>query len=364
MMEHIGFLIAGLVLLVAGAELLVKGSSRFAFKLGIPTTVIGLTIVAYGTSAPEMIVSAQAALNGQSDLSLGNVVGSNIFNVLFILGLSAVITPLIVGRQIIWQEVPIMIGVSLLPMLLGMDGTISRVDGIILLVLLVSYTWLQVRMALSENQSNNNGLALDSVIPKQWSTPLCLIAMVGGLGILVWGARWFLQSAVEIARSVGIDELVIGLTIVAAGTSLPEVATSVLASIRGEKDIAVGNVVGSNIFNVLGVLGVAALIGPSGVSVSPAVLRFDIPIMIAVAVSCLPIFLTGHKIVRWEGFLFLFYFVGYTLYLVLDAKNHSLIAPFSGVMVGMILPLTVITFLVILVRNFQNGTTTLDMDQK
>jgi cation:H+ antiporter len=173
-----------------------------------------------------------------------------------------------------------------------------------------------------------------------------------------------LQSAVGIARSVGIDELVIGLTIVAAGTSLPEVATSVLASFRGEKDIAVGNVVGSNIFNVLGVLGVAALIGPHGVSVSPALLRFDIPIMIVVAVSCLPIFLTGHKIVRWEGFLFLFYFVGYTLYLILDAKNHAMIAPFSGVMMGMILPLTVITFLVILVRHYQNGATPSAKDLK
>jgi cation:H+ antiporter len=364
MMESIGFLVAGLVLLVVGAELLVKGSSRFAFKLGIPTTVIGLTIVAYGTGAPEMIVSAQASLNGQSDLSLGNVVGSNIFNVLFILGLSAVITPLVVGRQIIWQEVPIMIGVSLLPLLLGFDGTISRMDGVILLVLLVSYTWLQVRMALKESHSKKNDLALESVIPRGWSTPVCLMAMGGGLGILVWGARWFLQSAVVIARSFGVDELVIGLTIVAAGTSLPEVATSVLASIRGEKDIAVGNVVGSNIFNVLGVLGVAALIGPNGVSVSPALLRFDIPIMIAVSVSCLPIFLTGHKLVRWEGFVFLFYFVGYTLYLILDAKNHSMIAPFNGVMMGIALPLTVITFLVILVRHYQNGGKSLAKDLK
>lgn len=364
MMENIGFLIAGLVLLVAGAELLVRGSSRFAFRLGIPTTVIGLTIVAYGTSAPEMIVSAQAALHGQSDLSLGNVVGSNIFNVLFILGLSAIITPLIVGRQIVWQEVPIMIGVSLLPLLLGYDGSISRLDGFILLALLVGYTWLQVRMALKDSHSKKNDLAMESVIPKAWNTPVCIMAMLAGLGTLVWGARWFLQSAVEIARSVGIDELVIGLTIVAAGTSLPEVATSVLASFRGEKDIAVGNVVGSNIFNVLGVLGVAALIGPNGVSVSPAVLRFDIPIMIAVAVSCLPIFLTGHKIVRWEGLLFLFYFVGYTLYLILDAKSHSMIAPYSGVMMGIILPLTVITFVVILVRHYQNGATPLAKDLK
>jgi cation:H+ antiporter len=364
MLVNIGFLGAGLVLLVAGAELLVKGSSRFAFKLGIPTTVIGLTIVAYGTSAPEMVVSAQAALNGQSDLSLGNVVGSNIFNVLLILGLSAIITPLIVGRQIIWQEVPIMIGVSLLPLFLGFDGTISRIDGVILLILLVGYTWLQVRMALKESPSKKDEHALDSVIPRGWSTPVCIVAMVAGLGTLVWGARWFLQGAVDIARSFGIDELVIGLTIVAAGTSLPEVATSVLASLRGEKDIAVGNVVGSNIFNVLGVLGVAALIGSNGVAVSPAVLRFDIPIMIAVTLSCLPIFLTGHKIVRWEGFLFLFYFVGYTLYLILDAKNHSMIAPFNGVMMGMILPLTVITFLVILVRHYQNGPSPLTKDPK
>lgn len=364
MMENIGFLIAGLVLLVAGAELLVKGSSRFAFKLGIPTTVIGLTIVAYGTSAPEMIVSAQAALNGQSDLSLGNVIGSNIFNVLLILGVSAVITPLIVGRQIIWQEIPIMIGVSLLPLLLGFDGVISRMDGVILLILLVSYTWLQVRMALKESKSNIKSLSMDSVIPKTWSTPICVVAIVSGLGVLVWGARWFLQGSVAMARSFGIDELVIGLTIVAAGTSLPEVATSVLASIRGEKEIAVGNVVGSNIFNILGVLGVAAIIGQNGIAVSPAVLRFDIPIMIVVALSCLPIFLTGHKIVRWEGLLFLFYFVAYTLYLILDAKDHSIVAPFSGAMMSIVLPLTVITFLVVLVRNFQKVPTPFAKDQK
>ncbi|MFN0116668.1 MAG: calcium/sodium antiporter [Elusimicrobiota bacterium] len=364
MLSSVGLLIGGLILLVVGAELLVKGSSRFALKLGVPSTVIGLTIVAYGTSAPEMVVSAQAALNGQSDLSLGNVVGSNIFNILFILGVSAVITPLVVGRQIIWQEVPIMIGVAVLPLLFGFDGVISLLDGVILLILLVGYTWLQVRLAMKENKTKKEDLPINSIVPNTWNIPVCLIAIGGGLLTLVWGSRWFLEGAVYVARSFGMSELVIGLTIVAAGTSLPEVATSVLASFRGEKDIAVGNVVGSNIFNVLGVLGVASVIGPSGISVSPAIMRFDIPIMIAVSISCLPIFMSGHKIARWEGFFFLFYFIAYTLFLILDATGHSLVAPLSGAMMSLVLPITVLTFIIVLIRNFQKNDSVLAREKK
>jgi len=357
MVENLGFFIAGLFLLVVGAEFLVKGASRFALKLGIPATVIGLTIVAYGTSTPEMIVTAQSALNGQSDLSLGNVIGSNIFNILFILGLSAIIVPLVVGRQIIWQEVPIMIAVSLLPFLLGRDGSIGQVDGVFLLTLLIGYTWLQVSSALRESRARKSDSSETKGVHK-WNSGVCVVAMLAGLGVLVLGARWLLQSSTSIARTFGIDEYIIGLTIVAAGTSLPEVATSVLASLRKERDIAIGNVVGSNIFNILGVLGVAAILAPSGIAISPAAMRFDIPIMLAVSFSCLPIFMTGHKIARWEGVLFLFFYVAYTVFLILDAKEHALVAPFSGAMMGFVLPLTVITLIVVLVRTFQKGNAT------
>jgi cation:H+ antiporter len=342
--------IVGLGLLIVGAELLVRGASRLAVALGLSPLVVGLTVVAYGTSSPEMAVSAMAALRGQTDLALGNVVGSNIFNVLFILGLSALIVPLLVARQVVWREVPIMIAVSLAMLLLGLDGSISRLDGLLLLGGAVFYTVWTVRASRREAAAARSE-GISEPPPRRTFLALNVLFILVGLGMLLLGSRWLVGGAVAMARALGVNELIIGLTIIAAGTSLPEVATSILAAARGERDIAVGNVVGSNIFNILIVLGLGAAASPTGVAVSPAALSFDIPVMLAVAFACFPIFISGHVISRWEGAVFFGYYIAYTVYLVLDAQQHDALHGFSRVMVWFVLPLTALTLLVILARS-------------
>jgi cation:H+ antiporter len=345
--------LAGLTLLVAGAELLVRGASNLARRFGIPPLVIGLTVVAMGTSAPEVAVSVRSALAGQADIALGNAVGSNIFNVLFILGLSALITPLTVTRKLVWLEVPIMVGVSLLLWLLARDAVVGRFEAGVLFSGLIAYTVFQIWEARREGAKADE---LDGgAVRPRGALVLNLLFLAGGLGLLVLGANWLVDAAVAMARAIGVSELVIGLTIVAAGTSAPEVATSIMAAIRGERDIAVGNVVGSNIFNILGVLGLAGLLSPSGIGVAPAAFAFDIPVMVAVAVACLPIFLTGHTIARWEGALFFLYYVAYTAYQILAATRHDALPAFSQAMLLFALPLTVVTLVVLMVRAVRAG---------
>ncbi len=354
----IATLIAGLVLLVVGAELLVRGASKLAAALGIAPLVIGLTIVAYGTSSPEMAVSIQSSFAGQADIALGNVVGSNIFNVLFILGVSAIAAPLIVAQQLIRLDVPIMIGVSALAYLFSLDGKINQSDGIILFIGGIVYTVFLIFQSRAEQsqeiQDEYAKFGEPDPVPRwqQWGINLGLIA--AGLVTLVWGSRLLVDSAISIARAVGLSELVIGLTIVAAGTSLPELATSLIASIKGERDIAVGNVVGSNIFNILAVLGLSAAVSPDGINVSMAALRFDIPVMIAVAAACLPIFFTGNLITRWEGIVFTAYYCVYTAYLILASTQHASLPAFSATLLFFALPITVITLGVIMLRELRD----------
>ena len=345
-------LLAGLVLLVVGAEFLVKGASRIAAILRIPPLIVGLTIVAYGTSAPEMFVSIISAFSGQGDIAMGNVVGSNICNVLLILGLSALITPLIVTKQIIRSDVPIMIGVSVLLLLFSLDGELSRVDGLILFVGGVMYTLSLIyqsrKQATVPDEFTEEYSFSDRVTPSLWLKNI--VSIVGGLALLVLGSRWLVDSAVTIARALQVNELLIGLTIVAIGTSLPELATSLVASWRGERDIAIGNVLGSNIFNILAVLGVAGIVSPSGIEVSEALIKFDIPVAIAVAVACLPIFYSGRRIDRWEGFLFLFYYVIYTVYLILNATQAEALPTYINAMLWFVLPISIITLAIVSVQ--------------
>lgn len=352
----VAMFLGGLALLVLGAEALVRGAARLSLAVGISPLVVGLTVVALGTSAPEVAVGVQAALSGRSDLAVGNVVGSNIFNVLFILGLSALITPLVVASQIVRQEVPIMIGVSLLLVALCADSTVSVADGSILVGLLISYTILlvvQSRRQAAATGSPVAEVASSSSWDRHWTAQVLLIA--GGLVLLVVGARWLVDAATTFARSLGVSELVIGLTVVAAGTSLPEVATSIMAAVRGQRDIAVGNVIGSNIFNVLGVLGVSAVVAPTGLTVAPSLSAFDLPVMVAVTVACLPIFFTKHLIARWEGALFLALYVAYTLYLLLAAQQHDALALYSGLMLYSVLPLIAATIAIIVWREWREG---------
>jgi len=340
--------------LVAGAELLVRGASKLALSFGLSPLVVGLTVVAFGTSAPEVAVSVGAALSGQTDLAVGNVVGSNIFNVLFILGLSALITPLLVDRQLIRQEVPIMIGVSVLLLVMALDGQVGLGDAALLLALQVGYTVFVVRQSRAQSQLAQAGAdELPSAAgPQDWDArlPVQIALIIVGLVLLVAGSQGLLSAAITMAKSFGVSDLVIGLTIVSAGTSLPEVATSVMAAIRGQRDIAVGNVVGSCVFNILGCLGLAGLASGSGLPVPPAALAFDLWVMVAVALACLPVFVSGREIARWEGGVFLAYYVAYVAWLVLQAQQHSAAQPFSAAMLGFVAPLTVVTLMVVLIK--------------
>ncbi|MFM7785417.1 MAG: calcium/sodium antiporter, partial [Gammaproteobacteria bacterium] len=319
MLQNLLLIAGGFVVLVLGAEWLVRGASKLAAAAGVPSLVIGLTVVAFGTSAPELAVSVSSALAGSADIALGNVVGSNIFNVLLILGLSAMAAPLIVSAQIVRIDVPIMIVASLLVWVLALDHSIGRIEGAILFTLIVAYTVLQIREGRKSGADDGAVAEGESAPP----IPRNVGFIVAGLVLLVFGSRVLLEGATGLAREMGVSELLIGLTIVAAGTSLPELATSVLAAMRGERDIAVGNVVGSNIFNLLSVLGLSAAIVPGGMPVAEGALTFDIPIMTAVAVACLPIFFRRHLIARWEGGVFVAYYVAYTLFLILDATDHA-----------------------------------------
>jgi cation:H+ antiporter len=324
------FFFIGLGLLIAGAEALVRGASRLATFMGVSHLVIGLTVVSFGTSAPEMAVSVLSALSGKADIAVGNVVGS----------------------------VPIMIGVSVLTLVFGVNGRISPVEGFILFGGILAYTAFSIRKSRKEDNGRQEGEIEQQPVREQqpgryWLVNITLI--LGGLTSLVLGSRWLVNGATAIATSLGVSELVIGLTIVAAGTSLPEVATSLVAAIRGERDIAVGNVIGSNIFNILAALGLAGIVAPGGIVVSSQALRFDIPVMIAVAVACLPIFFSGYIISRWEGLLFLAYYIAYTAFLILKSTHHATLPIFSKVMVAFVIPITVVTLVTTTIRFIRSG---------
>jgi cation:H+ antiporter len=339
-------LVLGLALLIGGAEFLVRGASRIAVAFGISPLVVGLTVVAFGTSSPEFAVSVMASFKGEADLAMGNVVGSNIFNVLVILGLAAVIVPLTVAQQLIRFDVPVMIGVSIVTLLLGLDGSIGHLDGMLLFAGAVSYTVFLIRQ--SRREGNPEVKEEYEVHVNRAAGRRKLLTDIGmvilGLVALVWGSKFLVTGAVTIAKSFGIPELVIGLTIVSAGTSLPEVAASITAALKGERDIAVGNVVGSNIFNLMSVLGLGALVSPHGIPVSAAALRFDLPVMVAIAVACLPIFLFG-RISRMNGMFFLAYYAMYLVYLFFMATHHPAFALYQKVLGYGVLPITVLVLL-------------------
>ncbi len=355
MITTILFFIAGLILLIAGADLLVRGASTLAARLGMTSLVIGLTVVAFGTSAPELAIGLQSTAAGEDALLLGNVIGSNIFNVLFILGASALITPLVVSQKLVKLDVPLMIGVSILVYFFAWDGLISRVEGGVLFLILVAYLIFLVYDARKSKSgpSEIEGTNTDTTPNRHWVWDGVFI--VSGFVLLVFGSRWLVDGAVTFAEYLGVSSLIIGLTIVAMGTSLPEVATSLLASIKGKRDLAVGNLVGSNLFNIMCIIGLTALVHPTGISVQSGVIGFDLPVMIATAIVCLPIFFTGSMISRWEGALFLGYYLAFTLYLILTATDHHLLPIFHAAMGWFVLPMTVITGVGILFKEFRKN---------
>ncbi len=309
MLQNGLFIVLGLLGLYAGGTLFVGASGTLARQLGMSALMVGLTVVAIGTSLPELIVSVGAALTEQSELALGNVVGSNIANVGLILGISGLIFPLSVHVSMLRREIPIMIGVSALMLLLARDGNITRFDGTLLVVGMVIFLGWTVISAIrmpAPTQSDT-----ESTTPE---TPLIrnVLSLVGGLALLLIAARLTVDGATGIARTFGVNELIIGITLVAVGTSLPELVTSITAALQKQSDIAIGNVVGSNIFNVLGILGATSLVRP--IPVATSVIRFDAPVMIGFAILLIP-FLFDRHLSKWEALLFLTLYLTYTLLL-------------------------------------------------
>jgi len=329
--------IAGLVALIGGAELLVRSVSRLAVIAGISKLVIGLTVVAFGTSAPELAVSIQAGISGQTDIMIGNIVGSNLTNILLILGLSALIIPLKVHKTIIKIDLPFLIAITVLVYLLGLNGFFSFWECLLLTIILVIYLFYLFR------QKGEVDIPLaDKEVEKNHSVPKDLLLLVTGFVGLIMGARWIVSSAIIFAEMAGVSELVIGLTVVAIGTSLPEIVISLLAAFKGEKDIAVGNIVGSNILNFLAVLGVSGLFIPEAIPVQQSLLDVDMLLLIGATLLCFPVFFTNRRIVRWEGALFLVLYIAYLLYQFLIASDHQVLEVFISLMVYFVFPMALL----------------------
>jgi cation:H+ antiporter len=316
--------VLGLVGLYFGAEWLVRGAARLARAIGISALVIGLTIVALGTSAPELIVSVLASARGQGDLAVGNVVGSNISNIALILGLGALIYPIRVEMRLLRRELPVMIIAALALWILAIDGSIGRVEATGMLIAFTAYLWIVLRLAKTEplgTETLYEEFEDDAVRSDANDTRLRdIVLIVGGLVVLSGGAHLLVESAVFFARRFGVSELVIGLTVVAVGTSLPELATSLLAAVRKEADIAVGNIIGSNVFNTLLILPAAALVNP--LQVAPSLLGFELPVMLFMSGLLLPLVWTGLRLGRREGALLLVGYVIFTVVLVLRGTGR------------------------------------------
>jgi cation:H+ antiporter len=340
--------VAGLVVLIVGGELVVRDASGLARSLGISPIVIGLTVVAFGTSSPELMVSLGATLGGSPDIAVGNVVGSNIYNILLVLGVATLIRPLFVQQQLVRFDVPNVIAITVLLWFLVLDGSLAPIEGILLVALLGVYGFVSIRSGRRESVSvvSEYEAAVDASAPVR-SRPRDVLLLLIGLGALVVGAEALVGGATSLARSFGVPELVVGLTVVAIGTSMPELVTSVMAALRGQRDLAVGNAIGSNLFNILGVLGVTAIVAPGGIPVASSAIAFDIPVMIAVAVACLPLLFTGNVLRRWEGALFVTYAAIYTAYLVLGATDRALRDDLAAAMLWFVLPLTAITLVTV-----------------
>lgn len=340
----IGLVILGLVLLVAGGEALVRGASSLALKVGISPLVVGLVVVSAATSAPELAVTVGAVFEGEPGLAVGNVIGSNIANILLILGMSAVISPLLIKRQVVRFDIPVMAGLTILLVVLSLDGKLDLLDGVLLLGGLTVHALVSIVLGRREaKQQNGNGEDGN----KPTSVWLSALLLVLGVGLLVIGAQTLVTGAVNIALDLGVSGLVVGLTIVAIGTSLPELATSIVAIRRGERDMAVGNIVGSNIFNIGMVLGLPAILFGEGIPIPQAAISLDMPLMLAATLALAPIAFTGFKIARWEGALFLGLYVSYVLYVVLASTEHDAVAGFSTIMLWFVLPLVAMTLVAI-----------------
>ncbi|QAY62948.1 calcium/sodium antiporter [Xylanimonas allomyrinae] len=315
-------LVAGLVFLIGGAEVIVRYGTRLARRLGISPLIVGLTVVSIGTSAPELAVGIDAMSRGQGSLVLGNIAGTNMVNLLLILGLAAAIRPIALQRQTLRLDLPAMVGSAVLLLALSLDGTLSTWEGVLLLGIAVGYTLVLIRTARRDSMAqvvataDPSPEAGDEPPRTRRSVVVDVLLLVLGIAVVVFGADWLVTAAVEIAELFGVSETLIGLTIVAIGTSLPELATTILATVRGSRSIAVGNLIGSSTYNLTFILGGSLLFGPPAVGVDPQLVGVDLPLMVGAALLCVPVFLTGRRISRREGIGFILLYAAYMTYLI------------------------------------------------
>jgi len=339
-------IVGGLVALVVGGELLVRGASSLALAARVAPLVIGLTVVAFGTSAPELAVSVQSCREGVTGLAIGNAVGSNISNILLVLGASAIAVPLAVHSRLFRLDIPVMIVTAAALWAMGQDGEISRIEGGVLVATLVAYFYWTIKTGRREQrllEAELEDMPSDADgISNSRAVVVAVVQVVAGLVLLVGGADYLVAGCSTIAKMFGISDLVIGLTVTAIGTSMPELVTSIMAALRGKRDLAVGNVVGSNILNILGVLGISSLVTPGGIPVDPEAQGFHIPIMVAVSACCLPIFFTGMIIARAEGIAMLTFYAAYLSYLAYSATTDPPTHPSVSTTLLFCAPLVVI----------------------
>lgn len=305
-------LIVGLVLLVAGGEGFVRGAVAIAQRLGMSSLLIGLTLMGFGTSLPELVTSIQAALDGAPGIAVGNVVGSNIANILLILGTTALIYPVVVDKAVLRRDGAVLVVSALAALVIVVIGTLGRLAGLVLIIMLIAYL---IYSYFADQRSQAAAEPTPGEPAKLQPLPLSILFVVAGLGLTIFGARLLVSSAVEIATAFGVSETIIGLTVVAVGTSLPELVTSVVAALRRHTDLALGNLIGSNIFNVLFILGTTALVQP--IPVPGEIIRLDIWIMLAATGLLLLFAYTGRQIVRWEGGVFIAAYAAYIGWLAL-----------------------------------------------
>ncbi|WP_168626286.1 calcium/sodium antiporter [Cryobacterium sp. BB307] len=320
-MLALGLFLLGLAVLIVGSELLVRGGSRIAAMLGISPIVVGLTVVSIGTSFPELAVGIEAAIQGNGAIAVGNIAGTNIVNLLLILGLAAVLRPLKFELTTLRLDLPSMVIAALTLLFMGFDLQLSRAEGIIMVLLAIGYTALVVKSARVQSVAVRREFSQEFAVPPRpragrtefWTN---LTALLGGIIIIVVGADWLVDGAVELARLIGASDAFIGLTVVAIGTSAPELVTAIVATVRGERNIAIGNLIGSSTYNILLILGITALVPSGGIPVSPSLAYIDIPVMVAVVVACVPLFLTRRGINRIEGSVMIAAYFVYLAYLL------------------------------------------------
>ncbi|MCO6047516.1 calcium/sodium antiporter [Aeoliella sp. ICT_H6.2] len=350
-------IVGGFIALIGGGELLVRGASNLAAAARVSPLIIGLTVVAFGTSAPELAVALQSCYAGKTGLAVGNAVGSNISNLLLILGISALAAPLAVNVRMFRIDIPAMIVAAVLLWVFGLSGSISRIEGLFCCVLLVAYFTFTIRqgrresaVATSESLIAESEITYDPRTSTWGGVVMDIVKLVIGLALLVGGANLLVDACVKLAQGFGVSDLVIGLTVVAIGTSLPELVTSLMASLRGQRDLAVGNVVGSNILNILLVLGLSAMVAPTGIAVDAQSMHFDIPFLIVISLAAVPIFFSGFGITRIEGGAMLLYYVAYLAYLVWHAgRPAGTVTPISELLM-FLAPIVPLVVLVILFR--------------